>query len=169
MTTTPMPYPDLNVLPSELREAVESRGSINVYRMVTHSPGLAPSFLTMATDMFLRNELPPKWRELAILRVGFRYRAGYETHHHVAIGRAIGLSDKAIAAAESGNTDGLDDDAATIVRLSDLLLDNHTLSEAERAEALDVFTIDQLAAFVLTVGFYQQVCNFLNVFGVTPE
>lgn len=43
--------------------------------MVTHSPGLATSFLTMATDMFMSNDLPATLRELAILRVGYRYDA----------------------------------------------------------------------------------------------
>jgi hypothetical protein len=49
------------------------------------------------------------------------------------------------------------------------LLDNHTLSDDQRAEALTLLRVNQLADFVLTVGFYQLVCNFLNTFGVTPE
>ena len=54
-------------------------------------------------------------------------------------------------------------------RLTDLLLDKHTLTDKQRAEALTLLTVNQLADFVLTVGFYQLVCNFLNTFGVTPE
>lgn len=38
-----MEYPDLSALPTELQEAVTTRGSVNVYRMITHSPGLAPA------------------------------------------------------------------------------------------------------------------------------
>lgn len=169
MTNTPMDLPALDSLPAELREAVAQRGNIHVYRMVTHSPGLAPSFLTMATDMFMANSMPPAWRELAILRVGHRYAAPYEVHHHVNIARAVGLNDAAIAAAESGDLDGLDPAEKLLVELTDALLDRHTLSDEERAAALTVLDVDQLAAFVLTVGFYQLVSNFLNAFGVTIE
>jgi 4-carboxymuconolactone decarboxylase len=167
--TTPFPYPDLDTLSPQLREAVTSRASLNVYRMIAHTPGLAPSFFTMASDVLQHNSLPPTRRELVILRVGYRYEAGYEIHHHLNIGRAIGLSDDAIAAADSGSGDGLSDQEAAILRLTDLLLDNHTLSDDQRAEALTLLTVNQLADFVLTVGFYQLVCNFLNTFGITPE
>jgi 4-carboxymuconolactone decarboxylase len=169
MTTSPMPYPHLDLLPAELRDAVTRRGSIKIYRMVTHSPGLAPSFLSMATDMFLQNSLPATWRELAILRVGYRYQAPYEVHHHVNIARAVGLRDADIRAAESGDTSVLPDAERTLLRLTDLLLDNHGLTDDGRAEALSILTVDQLAAFVLTVGFYQLVSNFLNTFGITTD
>jgi 4-carboxymuconolactone decarboxylase len=169
MTTSPMPYPDADSLPTDLREMLAERGNVNVYRMVTHSAGLAPCFLTMAADMFVKNSMPPAWRELAILRVGFRYRAAYEVHHHINIGRAVGLSEAGMTAAESGSVDGLDDGQALLVHLTDLLLDNHTLTDAEREDALTILRVEQLADFVLTVGFYQLVCNFLNTFGVTIE
>ena len=51
MTTTEFPYPDLDSLTAELQEAVTSRASLNIFRMITHSPNLAPSFLTMAADV----------------------------------------------------------------------------------------------------------------------
>jgi alkylhydroperoxidase family enzyme len=168
MTAT-FPYPELDTLSPQLREAVTNRASLNVYRMITHAPGLAPSFLTMASDVLQHNSLPHAWRELVILRVGYRYQADYEVHHHVNIGRAVGLSDDAIAAADSGSGHGLNDQEAALLRLTDLLLDNHTLSDDQRAEAFTLLSVNQLADFVLTVGFYQLVCNFLNTFGVTPE
>jgi len=169
MTTTEFSYPDLDSLTAELQEAVTSRASLNIFRMITHSPNLASSFLTMAADVLQRNSLPATWRELVILRVGYRYRARYETYQHERIGRAIGLDAEAINAVESGGVDGLDAQQATLVQLTDLLLDNHTLSDTERDEALAIMSVNQLADFTLTVGFYQLVCNFLNTFGVTPE
>ncbi|MFE2314854.1 hypothetical protein ACFXC8_17105 [Streptomyces sp. NPDC059441] len=77
-----MEYPDLSALPTELQEAVTKRGSVNVYRMIMHSPGLAPGFLETADAMFRGNSLPDQLRELAIVRVGHVYRAPYEIHHH---------------------------------------------------------------------------------------
>ncbi|WP_166908367.1 carboxymuconolactone decarboxylase family protein [Mycobacterium sp. DL440] len=167
--TTEFTYPDLDALTPELREAVTSRASLNIFRMITHTPNLAPGFLSMAADVLQHNSLPATWRELVILRVGYRYDAGYETYQHVNIGRAIGMSEDAIAAAESGSADRVDEQEALLLRLTDVLLDNHTLTDAERDEALTFLTVNQLADLTLTVGFYQLVCNFLNTFGVRPE
>jgi alkylhydroperoxidase family enzyme len=169
MTTTEFAYPDLDALGPDLQEAVTSRASLNIFRMIMHTPGLAPSFLAMASDVLQYNSLPAAWRELVILRVGYRYHARYETYQHERIGQAIGLDQDAISAAESGSTEKLDPRAAAVLRLTDLLLDNHTLIDAQRDDALKTLTVNQLADLTLTVGFYQLVCNFLNTFGVTPE
>lgn len=167
--TTEFAYPHVDALSPDLQQAVTDRASLNIFRMIMHTPGLAPSFLAMASDVLQYNSLPATWRELVILRVGYRYHARYETYQHERIGQAIGLDHDAISAAESGSTEKLDPDAAAVLELTDLLLDNHTLTDAQRHDALRTLTVNQLADLTLTVGFYQLVCNFLNTFGVSPE
>ena len=167
--STPIPYPEFDSLPESLQDAIWARGSLNVYRMIAHSPGLAPAFYTMANDIFLQNSLPADWRELAILRVGYRYGAVYETHHHANIGKAVGMSDQALAAAQSGLTAGLTPEEATVLSITEQLIDSHTLDDEARSNALSVLTVTQLADLVITVGFYQLVSNFLNAFQVMPE
>jgi 4-carboxymuconolactone decarboxylase len=164
-----MDYPDVDALPQPLQDILAQHAPVNVYRMVMHSPGLAPAFFAMADAMFQANSLPPQLRELAILRVGHRYAAPYETHQHEMIAGYAGLSAEAIAAAASGVVDGLPDDEAGILRWTDVLLDQHTLVGSDRADALQLLTVTQLADLVMTVGFYQLVCNFLNTFEVTTE
>lgn len=169
MTGDAIPYPDLDALSPELRQAVTDRASLNIFRMITHTPGLAPGFLAMARDLLQHNSLPPTWRELCILRVGHRYASVYEVYQHDIIGTAVGLTDAHLAAAKSGSTAELDDEHATILRLTDTLLDDHTLADDALADARNLLTLNQLADFVLTVGFYQLVCDFLNTFQVMPE
>jgi alkylhydroperoxidase family enzyme len=164
-----MDYPDVETLPQNLKDILAQHAPVNVYRMVMHSPGLAPGFFVMADAMFQANSLPPHLRELAILRVGYRYAAPYETHQHEMIAGYAGLSAEAIAAAASGDTDGLPADEVGILAWTDRILDDHTLSGNDRDEALTLLTVTQLADLVMTVGFYQLVCNFLNTFDVTTE
>lgn len=164
-----MDYPDVAALPQHLKDTLAQHAPVNIYKMVMHSPGLAPGFFVMADAMFQANSLPSHLRELAILRVGYRYDAPYETHQHVMIAGYAGLSAEAIAAAETGDSAGLPDDEAGILRWTDLLLDRHTLAGSDRDDALDVLSVTQLADLVMTVGFYQLVCNFLNTFEVTVE
>nr|WP_248296398.1 carboxymuconolactone decarboxylase family protein [Streptomyces sp. S1D4-11] len=163
-----MEYPDLTALPADLRKLAAERSGVNIYRMAFHSPALAPAFLQMA-DAIFQGALPHPLRELAILRVGRAYRAPYEIHHHENIGRLLGLDEAGIAAAKTGSAEGLSAEQVSILALTDRLLEQHTLTEAERAEALSFLIAGQLSDLVLTVGFYQLVCNFLNTFGVTTE
>ncbi|MFG3297096.1 carboxymuconolactone decarboxylase family protein [Streptomyces sp. NPDC048179] len=163
-----MGYPDLTALPAELQKLAAERSAVNVYRMAFHSPSLAPAFLQLA-DAIFQSALPHPLRELAILRVGHTYQAPYEIHHHENIGRLLGLDETGIAAARSGSAEDLTAEQAAVLSLTDRLLARHTLNEADRAEALGFLTVGQLSDLVLTVGFYQLVCDFLNTFGVTTE
>lgn len=164
-----MDYPDIEALPQNLKDTLAQHAPVNVYKMVMHSPGLAPGFFVMADAMFQANSLPPHLRELAILRIGYRYAAPYETHQHEMIAGYAGLSAAAIAAAATGVTGGLPQEEADILAWTDRLLDDHTLSGSDREDALASLTVTQLADLVMTVGFYQLVCNFLNTFEVTTE
>jgi 4-carboxymuconolactone decarboxylase len=164
-----MDFPDIDALPQNLSDILAAHAPVNIYRMVMHSPGLAPGFFVMADAMFQANSLPPHLRELAILRVGYRYAADYEVHQHKMIAGYAGLSAHTIAAADTGATDGLSDDEVKILRWTDTILDHHTLSGADRDDALTLLTVTQLADLVMTIGFYQLVCNFLNTFDVTTD
>jgi 4-carboxymuconolactone decarboxylase len=124
----------------------------------------------MTDALRFNNSLPRDLMELAILRVGRRYGAAYETFHHERLARAAGLSEAAVAAAEAGAAaPGLTTDEALVLALTDELLGSHTLSAENRGRAVDRFGYTQLADLVHTIGHYQQVCAFLNVFGVPVE
>ena len=164
------PPPDLDTLPDALRHEVLSRRSLNVYRMIMHTPAVAPAFLTLSDALRHATSLPGDWRELAILRVGHRYAAPYEIHHHEQLGRSVGLAEPALAATRpGGDTAVLDERQRQVLRLTDELLDTHGLAAASRDQALAWMSTSQLADLVLTVGFYQLVCNFLNTFQVAVE
>ncbi|MFI6088342.1 carboxymuconolactone decarboxylase family protein [Streptomyces sp. NPDC051218] len=164
-----MEYPDLSALPLELQETVTAYGSLNVFRMLMHSPSLAPGVLTLGDAVLQRNSLPDTLRELAIVRVGHVHGAGYEVYHHERAARAVGLGEKALTAAETGSAGELSGPEAAVLTATDRLLARHTLDEATREELLAFLTVNQLADLVITVGFYQLICDFLNTFEVTVE
>jgi len=165
-----MQYPDISSLSPELQEILEGKNNANVYKMLMHSPNLAPGFTAMADAVMWSKAWPATWRELAIVRVGHLYNAPYEVYQHEQIGRLMGLSDEKLAAcAVDADQSDLSNDERTILRLTDAIVANHTLTPAEREEAMTMFNANQFADFVMTVGFYQLVSNFLNVFGVERD
>lgn len=164
-----MEYPDLSTLPVELQEVVAANGSLNVFRMMMHSPSLGPGVLALGDVVLRRNSLPDTLRELAIVRVGRVYGAAYEVHHHERIARFVGLGDEALDVAQTGSAGALSGPEAAVLAATDRLLARHTLDEAERDELSAFLTVNQLADLVITVGFYQLVCAFLNTFEVGIE
>ena len=165
-----MDYPDLENLPEDLKQIIAGKRGANVYKMLMHSPKVAPGFTAMADAVMWSPAWSAQWRELAIVRVGELYASPYEVHQHKQIGRLMGLSeDKLDACAVGADQSALTEDERTIVRLTDALVANHTLSDAERAEGLKLMGTNGFSDFVLTVGFYQAVSNFLNVFDVQKE
>ena len=165
-----MEYPDLSNLSPELEAILAGKRNANVYKMLMHSPNVAPGFTAMADAVMWSKKWPATWRELAIVRVGHLYHAPYEVHQHEQIGRMVGLSDAQLAACAVGaDQTVLTSDERTVLRLTDALVERHTLNSAERADALKLFDANAFADFVLTVGFYQLVSNLLNVFEVEIE
>lgn len=165
-----MKYPDLATLPDNLKEIIAGKRDANVYKMLMHSPNVAPGFTAMADAVMWSKAWSAQWRELAIVRVGELYAAPYEVHQHKQIGRLVGLSEAKLAACAVGaDQSSLTADEQAILRLTDALVATHTLSDAERREGLTLMGANGFADFVLTVGFYQAVSNFLNVFEVEIE
>src|SRR5215813_13201336 len=94
-------------LTEEQREIVapmQARGSVlNIFRTLLNHPAAARGFLGWGGYVLSRkNTLPPREREIVILRTGFLCRSGYEWTQHVPIGKRAGLTDNEIARIKLG-------------------------------------------------------------------
>lgn len=164
-----IPYPDPSTLPADLRDVLANKPH-NVYRMIMHTPDLARGYLAMAQSTLRESALPDPLRELVILRVGHRYQAPYELFHHEKMARAAGLSEAAISAAGVGWSDEeISAEERRMLAWTDALLANHKLAGQDRDDAVEALGYKGLADLVMTVGFYQLVCNFLLTFEVPIE
>lgn len=164
-----IPYPDMTKLPRELQDFVASR-PLNVFRMLMHTPNAAPGYLSLAEGILRGSPLPAALRELIIIRVGHQYGAPYELYHHERLARTAGLSEAGIAAAGIGaDAPGLTADEKSVIEWTDAILHDHELVGQQREAAIALFGLNGLADLVMTVGFYQLVCNFLRTFEVAIE
>jgi alkylhydroperoxidase family enzyme len=117
-----------------------------------------------------KSTLPPRDRELLILRIGWLCRAEYEFGQHVVIGRREGLSDEEIERVTRGpDAEGWDPFDATLLRAVDELHDDAFLSEATWNELVARYDTMQLMDVVFTVGQYNLVSMALNTLGVQLE
>ncbi|MEU0741235.1 carboxymuconolactone decarboxylase family protein [Streptomyces sp. NPDC006134] len=134
----------------------------NVLGLLLRHPALAKSFLTFSAHLLVRNSLPEKTRELAILRVAWRRRCPYEWEQHVLIGRRAGVTEEEFEDVRAG--------AGTLVnRAVDELETSSTLSDGTYAELAQQLDERQLLDFVFTVGAYGMLAAALNTFEVEPD
>jgi alkylhydroperoxidase family enzyme len=141
---------------------------LNVFRTMVHAPDSARSFLPWgAYILSRRNALPPRQREIVILRTGFLCKSGYEWAQHKEIGLRDGLTEAEIEAVKTGV------DAATwsapdavLIRAADELHADHFITDATWAALKAHFNEKQCMDVVYTVGQYTQVSMILNSFGV---
>lgn len=76
---------------------------LNIFRTLLHAPKALAGFLAWGNYVLSRrNALPPREREMVILRTGWLCKSGYEFAQHTRIGKNCGLTDKEIARIKTG-------------------------------------------------------------------
>jgi 4-carboxymuconolactone decarboxylase len=139
----------------------------NILGTFVNHPALTKEFLKFNVHLLFNSTLPPRLRELAILRVAHRTDSAYEWTQHVKIGMREGLTEDEIAGVQRGEaTDAFD---RTVLAGVDELLDEYELSDATWAALGDRFDQRQRMDFVFTVGCYVTVSMALKTFGVELE
>src|SRR5580698_2291786 len=76
---------------------------LNIFRTLVRAPKALARFNAWGGYVLSRrNDLPPREREIVILRTGFLCKSGYEWTQHVPIGKRAGLTDDEIARIKLG-------------------------------------------------------------------
>ena len=120
--------------------------------------------------MLNKSTLPPRDREILILRIGWLCRSEYEFGQHVVIGRREGLSAEEIERITLGpDAEGWDPFDATLLRAVDELHGDAFLSDATWNELAVRYDTMQLMDLVFTVGQYNLVSMALNTLGVQQD
>ncbi|MEV0248124.1 carboxymuconolactone decarboxylase family protein [Nocardia sp. NPDC050712] len=135
--------------------------------VLANHPELTEAFLGFSVYLLFRSSLPPRVRELAILRVAHRTDCAYEWQHHTGFAATAGLSEADIAAVQNGATATEFDQA--VLDAADELLDESTLSDQTWAALSDQLSDRQRMDLVFTVGGYSLLAMAFNTFGVMPE
>ena len=83
--------------------SADGRRPLNIFRTLARAPKALTRFNEWGSYVLSRrNSLPPREREIVILRVGYLCKSGYEFTQHTRIGLNEGLSEAEIAAIKAG-------------------------------------------------------------------
>ena len=137
-------------------------------RVLARHPGMYRVFVPYIAEVIAKSTLPPRDREVLVLRTLALGKDIYETHHHVQIAHKAGLSDADIAAVQTASA-GLDDWDAALVRAADELVAGQQLSDATWAALAERYSQPQQMEVVFLVGCYTVMAMLTNVFGIEIE
>ena len=161
---------DLDHLDEDQREALKvfAGRPLNIFRTLAQAPKALTRFLDWGNYVLSRrNSLPPREREIVILRTGWLCRSGYEFTQHKAIGLREGLSGEEINRIKQGaDAAGWSAADQALIRATDELHADQFIGDASWADLRRWFDQKQCMDLVFTVGQYTQVSMMLNTFGV---
>ena len=146
------------------------RGVLNIYRTMARNILAARAFHTWGGYARLQSDLPPREREMLILRTGWLCASGYEWAQHSRLGREAGLTGEELERLKQGPAaEGWTAEERTLLQAADELHADFFISDRTWA-ALGGFLNDaQRMDVVFVCGHYTQVCMVLNTFGVQLE
>jgi len=143
---------------------------LNVFATLARHQDLYRRWLPFANHVLFKSSLPAREREMAILRIGWLCRSGYEFHQHTRIGKASGLSDAEIERLQSKpGTAGWTEAEAALLQAVDDLHGDQFISDATWQRLNNHYDTNQVIDLVFAVGQYTLVSMALNSFGVQIE
>lgn len=143
---------------------------LHIFATLAHHPKLLKRWLVFGNHLLAKSTLPPRDRELAILRVGWLCRAEYEWGQHVLIARGSGVSDEEISRIAAGpDAPGWDAGDAALLRAVDELHADAFVSDAVWNALAARYDTRQLLDLIFTVGQYHLVSMALNTLGVQRD
>lgn len=152
------------MLPAERRNPRDAGNALSTF---ANHPALAKAFLRFNVHLLYSSTLPPRVRELAILRVAHRRDCEYEWAHHVDLAKREGISDNEISAVR--RCDATDEFERAVLAGVDELDEKSRLSDETWAKLGERLDDRQRMDYVFTVGCYTLLAMAFNTFGVELE
>jgi alkylhydroperoxidase family enzyme len=141
----------------------------NIFGTLVRNRGLFRRWLPFGGKL-LNGKLPPRERELAVLRVGWLCKAEYEWGQHVLIGRQAGLTDDEIERIKLGpSAEGWSTLDAAILQATDELHEDSCVSDDTWGLLTRTYDDAQMIELVMLIGHYHLVSFALNSLGVQRD
>jgi alkylhydroperoxidase family enzyme len=159
-----IPYLDVDTASEKAKEVLERLPiRLNIFKMMAHAETNFRPLVLLGTSILTQQQLSPRLRELAILRVARLSRAEYEWVQHVPIAKMTGVSDEQVAALERDQTTAscFDPVDALVLRATEEIVRDCGPSDATFAELQARFSNREIVELVLAVGFYMVMARLM--------
>ncbi len=143
-------------------------GALNFSRVLVQHPDLYKVFIPFLDKLIRGSNLPPRDREILIIRCLALCDETYEAQHHDLIARNAGMTDAEIEAARSGGT-CLSSWDRTLVSAAEELVRDRCVSDDTWQALAQHYAPAQLMEAVFLVGVYTLMAMVTKSFGIAVE
>ena len=150
----------------DVREALDNLPPLNIFRTLAHAETAFRPFLRFGGAVLGRMALDPVVRELVILQVAKEAEAEYEWIQHVAIGKAVGVTDEQIAALESGGVGSLEPAECAAVEFAAAVVRGPRVDDDLFERVLANFGEREIVELLLAIGDYLMLARVMTVLEV---
>jgi 4-carboxymuconolactone decarboxylase len=143
---------------------------LNVVRTFVVNPQMAEAWGPFGFYVLRTSTLPPRDREILILRIGWLNQSQYEFTQHVRVAKGVGMSDAEIERIKAGaDAGGWTAFEAALVKATDQLRANSFIDDKVWAVLKSRYDDKQLMDVIVTVGQYNLISWYLNTLGTPLE
>jgi len=148
----------------------EERPFPDVSLITLRHPGMFKGQMTMGIELAARGTIPPRERELAVLRLALLAGAPFEWCEHVDIGKAFGLTvediDRVVLGSEA---EGWTAHEAALLRGVEELMADQCLSDATWDTLAATYNEQQMLEYPMLVGSYLMTALQQNSLRIQPK
>jgi alkylhydroperoxidase family enzyme len=139
---------------------------LNIFRVLMNHPKLARRWTVFAGHVLQKQSLPPRERELLILRIGWLNQSAYEWAQHVEIAKRAGVTPEEIERIKQGPGPGWSEADRRLLQAVDDLFERSVIADATWDALARIYSTEHMMDLVFTIGQYNLVSWALNSFGV---
>ena len=150
-----IPPVPLESMTDEQKELVGKWRDMNFARVIVNHPELYRAFVPLIAKLIPGSNLPPRERQIVVLRILSLYDEVYEVTHQVLISQhQAGMNDTEIESARAGKSEGLSEFDQTLMRATEEQFRDRRISD-ETWEALSkrYSTIELMELVALIAGY----------------
>ena len=160
--------------PEELQSLLDTLGrpprpAPNLFLTLARHPVLLRDWLPLGSRLLLGGTLPPRDRELVILRTAWLCGCEYEWGHHVRVGARAGITDDEVADVRDPSAARWSGHDAAVLRATGELVRDHTVSRATWDTLAQAYDDAALIEFTMLAGHYVMLAGLLNAARVARD
>jgi len=153
--------------PPEVREIfqkIEDNGAkiLNLYKVAAHSPKVFLNFIRLGNSIIGRTELPPRLREIVILRVATLTGSEYEWAQHAPVARQVGVSQQQLdAISDWKNSAEFNNEERAVLQYTDEVAQQVKVTDQTFNTLKNFFSEQLIVELTMTIGYYEMVARLL--------
>ncbi|MYL97673.1 carboxymuconolactone decarboxylase family protein [Novosphingobium sp. FGD1] len=148
----------------------ENRPFPDVSLITLRHPGMFKGQMVLGIELAAKGTIPPRERELAILRLALLARAPFEWCEHVDIGKAFGVTPEEIERViEGSQAPGWTEHESAVLRGVEELIADHCVSDSTWALLARTYDEKQMLEFPMLIGAYLMTALQQNSLKIQPK